>query len=152
MMKNNGNSGIKISIETKDVKKATLEDTVFNSDYSSLMFIEKQTINFTAEAGETSPSGTETYFHNYGYPPLVLAYVQNYGNGIFFSVPYFYTNSYNQATWVDTTINMQVKTNNIDINWSVVEYLSGMTYPLSKDLNYRVILHLYAFKLGYLTA
>ena len=67
--------GIKISEPGKNVQSSTLDESFVDSSYSSLLLIDKQTIEFTASAGETAESDTETYAHGLGYAPFVIGYV-----------------------------------------------------------------------------
>jgi hypothetical protein len=149
-----GDFGIKISKEGKNVNTSVLTDTSFDSRYSSLMLLEKKTIEFTAPQGVESPYDTETYAHGLGYPPLVMATVDytaasnTYSNG---PIPYNYTVEPGGAFaghFLFSYINIDVTSTNIEVDWEVMEYLPGESYELSGNVDYTVTVYIYSFKLG----
>jgi len=149
-----GDFGIKISKEGKNVITSESTDLIFDSRYSSIMLLEKKTIEFTATQGVDSPSGTETYSHGLGYAPLVIATVDytaasdTYSNG---PIPYNYTVEPGGAFsghFLFSYISMDITTTQVEVDWEVIEYLPGESYELSGDVDYTVTLHIYSFELG----
>lgn len=149
-----GDFGIKISNLGENVNTSNLEGTSFDSRYSSLMLITKQTLTFTAAKGELSPTGTVSYTHGLGYAPLTIAYVDyiagsdQYKNG---PIPYNYTVTPSGAfsgNFLFSYISMDISTTTIKIDWQTMEYLPGEEYNLSDDVDYTVTLYVYGFELG----
>jgi hypothetical protein len=144
--------GVKVSNINTDVINSGVGQNFLDSGYSSLMLIDKQTLTFTASAGQTDPSGTVTYTHNLGYSPFVLGYVDYTINGV---QPGIKNNAipYNQevllfSSYLESNISMKIDNTKIEINWSVIEALEGEHYPLSYDVVYTITLHIYSYELG----
>ena len=142
--------GVKVSNTSTDVINSEVSQNFLDSRYSSLMLIDKQTLTFTASAGQTDPSGTVTYTHNLGYAPFVLGYVdytvnstQIENNALPYNqeIPLFFT-------FLESNISMKIDNTKIEINWSVIEGLEGEHYPLSYDVVYTITLHIYSYELG----
>ena len=144
--------GIKISEPGKNVQSSTLDESFVDSSYSSLLLIDKQTIEFTASAGETAESDTETYAHGLGYAPFVIGYVSytGYVSGTGQILPYVYSDS-GIGVYVESNIGLVSTSTNIEIPWTVTQYLPGTPYPLSSDVDYVVTVYIYGFELGYET-
>lgn len=146
-----GDFGIKISEVTKDVNTSSLADTSFDSRYHSLMLMEKKTMQFTAEQGETAPSGTATYTHSFGYAPFTLGYVSYTTDSLVTDIlPHYYTSTFGGSGF-DVTIDLSVTTTEITMNWSADQYTSGTPEALDDDVVFTVTLHIYSLKLGYTT-
>lgn len=146
-----GDFGIKISDETKNVFTSTLADTSFDSRYSSLLLLSKQTLEFTAEAGQTSPTGTATYTHSLGYCPLVLGFVDYTTNSVTHSdniLPYAFYFELAGGSYLQSSILMDIDSTKIDVDWETIEFLPGEELELSYDVDYTVTLHIYGFELG----
>ena len=142
--------GVKVSNTSTDVVNSEVSQSFLDSRYSTLMLIDKQTLTFTASAGQTDPSGTVTYTHNLGYAPFVLGYVdytvnstQIKNNALPYNqeIPLFYT-------FLRSYIPMKIDSTKIEINWNVGEGLEGESYPLSYDVVYTITLHIYSYELG----
>lgn len=142
--------GVKVSNTSTDVVNSEVSQNFLDSRYSTLMLIDKQTLTFTASAGQTDPSGTVTYTHNLGYAPFVLGYVDYTVNSTQIknnALPY------NQEiplflTFLKSYIPMKIDSTKIEINWNVGEGLEGEDYPLSYDVVYTITLHIYSYELG----
>jgi hypothetical protein len=145
-----GDFGIKISAVGKDVNTSNLEDTSFDSRYSSLMLLEKKLVEFSALAGQTGQSGTETYAHGLGYAPFTLGFVEYplYTNTITDILPHVYDNAtpYGSSLYID--IALKIDTTNITLTWSVEQSVSGSPEALDNDIDFDVTLHIYSLKLG----
>lgn len=142
--------GVKVSNTSTDVVNSEVSQNFLDSRYSTLMLIDKQTLTFTASAGQTDPSGTVTYTHNLGYAPFVLGYVdytvnstQIKNNALPYNqeIPLF-------STFLKSYIPMKIDSTKIEINWNVEEGLEGEYYPLSYDVVYTITLHIYSYELG----
>jgi len=146
--------GMKISKDDKDVLTSSIANTIFSSEYPSVMLLSKQTVTFTAEQGDTSPTGTATYTHNLGYVPFVLATVNytaastEFKNG---PIPYNYTvdpGGVFSGHFLYSYITMDIDSTKIDVDWQTIELLPGEEYALAGDVVYTVTLHIYSFELG----
>lgn len=149
-----GDFGIKISKAGQDVMTSTLGNTLFSSDNPSLMLLEKKTIQWTAVQGDDNAFGTQTYTHNLGYSPLVLGFLnfetqaQTFGE---FSLPYSVSSPTSGGTDLVVTVQPLIKDNEITMNWSAYEYDAGEPIGLTDDVDFTVVLHIYAYRLGYTT-
>lgn len=151
-----GDFGLKISNATKDVFTSNLDDTAFDSRYSSLFLLEKHDVEFTAPEGETSPTGTESYSHGLGYAPLVLATVSYVAASTTTTgpIPYNYTIDPGGAfsgAYLSSYINIDITTSAVEVDWETIYYLPGEEYELPADVDYTVTLYIYAYELGYTT-
>ena len=145
-----GDFGIKISAVGKDVNTSTLEETSFDSRYSSLMLLEKKLVEFSALAGQTGQGGTETYAHGLGYAPFTLGFVDYtlYSNPVSDILPHVYDNAtpYGSNLYID--IALKIDTTNITLTWSVEQNIFGSPEGLDNRIDFDVTLHIYSFKLG----
>lgn len=145
-----GDFGIKISAVGKDVNTSTLEETSFDSRYSSLMLLEKKLVEFSALAGQTGQGGTETYAHGLGYAPFTLGFVDYtlYSNPVSDILPHVYDNAtpYGSNLYID--IALKIDTTNITLTWSVEQNVFGSPEGLDNRIDFDVTLHIYSFKLG----
>lgn len=145
-----GDFGIKISAVGKDVNTSTLEETSFDSRYSSLMLLEKKLVEFSALAGQTGQGGTETYAHGLGYAPFTLGFVDYtlYSNPVSDILPHVYDNAtpYGSSLYID--IALKIDTTNITLTWSVEQNVFGSPEGLDNRIDFDVTLHIYSFKLG----
>lgn len=153
-----GTFGLKISEEGKNVQTSGLSDTSFNSEYASLMLLEKKTIEWTATGGTSAPSDTETYSHNLGYFPFIIGFLtfttqsENYPSIDYqFNLPYSASVATRGGTDLDVTVNIVIKVNTVELSWEVAEYSSGTPVVLTDDVDFTVVLHIYSYKLGYET-
>lgn len=145
-----GDFGIKISVAGQDVNTSDLDNTSFDSRYSSLMLLEKKLVEFSALAGQTGQGGTETYAHGLGYAPFTLGFVDYtlYTNPVSDILPHVYDNAtpYGSSLYID--IALKIDTTNITLTWSVEQYVSGSPEALDNDIDFDVTLHIYSLKLG----
>ena len=145
-----GDFGIKISAVGKDVNTSTLEETSFDSRYSSLMLLEKKLVEFSALAGQTGQGGTETYAHGLGYAPFTLGFVDYtlYSNPVSDILPHVYDNAtpYGSNLYID--IALKIDTTNITLTWSAEQNVFGSPEGLDNRIDFDVTLHIYSFKLG----
>lgn len=143
-------SGIKISKPGKDSGSTNIDDFSFDSRYSSLMLLEKKHIEFSALAGQTGQSGTETYAHGLGYAPFTLGFVDYtlYTDPISDILPHVYDNAtpYDSSLYID--IALKIDSTNITLTWSVEQSTSGEPEELDNRIDFDVTLHIYSFKLG----
>jgi len=142
--------GVKVSNTSTDVINSEVAQNFIDSRYSTLMLIDKQTLTFTASAGQTDPSGTVTYTHNLGYAPFVLGYVDYTVNSAQIknnALPYTQEVPLT-ATFLYSNIPMKIDNTKVEINWNTSEALEGESYPLSYDVVYTITLHIYSYELG----
>ncbi len=142
--------GVKVSNTSTDVVNSGVAQNFLDSRYSTLMLIDKQTLTFTASAGQTDPSGTVTYTHNLGYAPFVLGYVDYTVNG---ATTANHALPYDQEiplrfTFLSSYLPMKIDNTKVEINWNTSEALEGESYPLSYDVVYTITLHIYSYELG----
>lgn len=144
------NHGLRISKIGKNAINPALDDISFDSDHSSLMLLKKKTIAFSALAGQTGQSGTETYAHGLGYAPFTLGFVDYtlYTDPISDILPHVYDNAtpYGSSLYID--IALKIDTTNISLTWSVEQSTSGEPEELDNRIDFDVTLHIYSFKLG----
>lgn len=142
--------GIKISKPGKDAGSSSIDDFSFDSRYSSLMLLEKKTLEFSALAGQTGQGGTETYAHGLGYAPFTLGFVDYtlYSDPISDILPHVYDNAtpYGSSLYID--IALKIDATNITITWSVEQSISGEPEGLDNRIDFDVTLHIYSFELG----
>lgn len=145
-----GDFGIKVSTSGNNVNTSELDETSFDSRYSSLMLLEKKTLSFTALAGQTGQSDTETYSHGLGYAPFVLGFVEYtlYGDGVSDILPHVYDNAtpYGSSLYIDISLTMT--TSEVQVGWSVEQSVSGTPEALDNNIEFDITLHIYSFKLG----
>lgn len=145
--------GLKISESGADVNISGLDDTPFDSRYSSFMLLSKQTLEFNAPSGDTYYNQVETYTHSLGYPPFMLGLVRIQYGGTEYNqriIPF----SISEPLYGDdfnVSVDSKSKENTIDIIWSADETLFGDTYNLQYTVYFTVTLYIYAYKLGYTT-
>lgn len=151
-----GTFGLKISEEGKNVQTSGLSDTSFNSGYASLMLLEKKTMTWSATSA--SSSGTETYSHNLGYPPLILGFLtfstqsENYPSINYeFNLPYSASVATRGGTDLEVIVDIVSKENSVDLEWGAAEYVAGTPVALTDDVDFTAVLHIYSYKLGYET-
>lgn len=142
--------GIKISEIGKDVNISGLDETSFDSRYSSLMLIEKKTIEFSALQGETNQSGSEAYAHGLGYAPFTMGFVEYplYTDTITDILPHVYDNATPYGSNIYIDISLTIDTTNITLAWSVEQTVAGSPEGLDNDIDFSIVLHIYSFKLG----
>lgn len=153
-----GTFGLKISEEGKDVQTSGLSDTSFNSEYATLILLEKKTITWTANQGDSSPVGTEVYSHNLGYFPFTLGFLtfstqlENYPSINYeYNLPSEVSVATRGGTDLDVGVDIFIKENSIELSWDVTEYSSGTPVVLTNDVDFTAVLHIYSYKLGYET-
>lgn len=85
--------GLKIGAETYQVAENDPDKMVFSSEYPTLTIRERAEVTVNTVAG-SSGFGSNTYVHNYGYIPLVLAYA---------ILPSYVNASYVGTQWLGTS-------------------------------------------------
>ena len=153
-----GDFGLKISETGKDVNTSSLSDTSFDSRYASFMLLEKKTIEWTVDQGETNPSGTETYTHNLGYFPFIIGYAsfatqsENYpALHTSYILPLGVSVATRGGTNLTVNIMPDIEAADIVLHWDIIEAVAGTPVALTDDVDITVVLHIYAYELGYET-
>lgn len=145
-----GDFGIKISTTGEDVNTSGLDETSFDSRYSSLMLLKKKLVEFSALAGQTGQGGTETYAHGLGYAPFTLGFVDYtlYSDPVSDILPHVYDNAtpYGSNLYID--IALKIDSTNITLTWSVEQTVAGSPEALDNRIDFDVTLHIYSLKLG----
>lgn len=145
--------GMRISEEGKDIQSTNLDDISFDSRYHSLMLLKKHTFTFTAEGGDTLPSGQVVYAHGLGYAPFTLGYVSYTSNENFYgSLPHSATSTLGSlGAKFGVYVALAIDDTNLTVNWEANQYVGGTPEPLSSDVVFTVTLHIYSLKLGFKT-
>ena len=145
--------GMRISEEGKAIQSTNLDDISFDSRYHSLMLIKKHTFQFTAEQGETIPTGEVVYAHGLGYAPFTLGYVSYTSNDSFYgSLPHYATSTLGTlGANFDVSVTLTIDDTNLTVNWEANQYVGGTPEPLSSDVVFTVTLHIYSLRLGFET-
>lgn len=143
--------GMRIAKDGQNVLDTSLAGLTFDSQYYSLMLIEKKVIQFTAAQGSTDPFGSEVYNHSYGYSPFTLGYI-TYTTDFEVNdiLPHVYTSPFDGESF-DMYANIVVTDTSITIDWQASRYISGVPSALPVDVDFTVVLHIYGFPLGYKT-
>ncbi len=147
--------GVKISKEGKDVSSQVITDYVFWSKYQSLPLLYKVSLNITITSA--SCGGTETYTHNLGFFPLVLATVTDPG-GDRFIIPYSmyqgaggkskcFCDAYGGGD-TDESFTATIKLNTIDIIYDVSCVIPQVGSCCAAGGTYIVDLYVFMFELG----
>lgn len=140
--------GIKVSQQGYEVETSDIDTTHLDSRYQSLMLLEKKTVGFVASIGQTSPTGTISYSHPYGFATLVLGSVDFEDSPGRLTIPYHYVDPTDAGNFQEVDIALEITDTTIDVDWSVKEYLPGEEYPLTESVTATITLDIYALELG----
>ncbi len=82
--------GLKVAKQGKDAFSDNPGDLVFDSNYGTLKYFDKQTLQVSFDANAGDITGKATYTHNLGYYPFVEVFVKvNLGSGNYEYVPFW---------------------------------------------------------------
>lgn len=147
--------GLKISKPGKDVSSPTVDDYIFWSKHQSLPLIEK--VSLSINITDTSCVGTETYTHNLGFFPFVIA-VLNTLDGDRYILPYnVFRPAFGKAGCICPSENsggifeifsQTIKENSIDIDFSVECVVPQIESCCVTVGTYIVDLYIFMFELG----